>query len=154
MNLQDRPQGYIDDWFSFATLSPDPGDGWTRTVLVNIVHEGYLFLEHVPVQGKHIRSFQADSSNDPSGALKFPHREWVRIDIYIDFAPDEGCARVWQNGFLVSAAEVSGGRGKLEQAHFGLYASAAIDAGVIYNDELTIREVANEQEALDLVLKR
>jgi hypothetical protein len=46
------------------------------------------------------------------------------------------------NDVLVSAAPVSGGCGVLEQAHFGLYAPPAISSGVIYNDDLQIREVS------------
>ena len=65
--------------------------------------------------------------------------------------PTNGYAKVWLNKQLVSHATVEGGHGKLEQAHFGLYASAALDSGVIYNDKLRIVEVSNEQEATNLL---
>jgi hypothetical protein len=35
-------------------------------------------------------------------------------------------------------------QGRLAQAHFGLYAAPSITSGVVYNDDLTIREVASE----------
>jgi len=44
-------------------------------------------------------------------------------------------------GVLVSHAKVDGGKGTLAQAHFGLYASAAIASGVILNDALSMTEI-------------
>jgi len=151
IDLADRPDGQIDDWFSFATLSPDDSDDWRRTVVVNLVHDGYLRLVHVPNQGEQDRLYQVGPENDPSGDLRFPMREWVRLDVYIDFAAEGGYAKVWQNGNLVSYATVNGGRGAMAQAHFGLYASAALASGTVYNDDLTIREVRDEAEALGYV---
>jgi hypothetical protein len=151
MQLTDRPAGQIDDWFSFATLSPDASDGWTRTIGVNIVHDGYVRLVHVPDQGKQEYIYQAAAPNDPDGKLLFPQRKWVRLDILISLDAQNGYAKVWQNGSLVSHALVRGGNGTLAQSHFGLYASAAIAAGTIFNDKLRIRETADEKEALALV---
>jgi len=151
MNLVDKPTGSIDDWFSFATLSPDSSDNWVRTVLVNIVPDGYVRLVHVPRQGEQEYLFQKSLDNDPSGLLKFPLRKWVRLDILIDFNASNGYAKVWQDSQLVSYAKVEGGEGLLAQAHFGLYASAAIPSGTIYNDKLRIKEVKDEAEALSLV---
>ena len=151
MTLNPHPHGHIDDWFSFATLTPDVTDGWNRTVLANISSAGYLRLVHVPKQGQQIHLYQADASNDPNGTLKFPHRQWVRIDLLIDFSKTNGYAKLWQNGILVSYACIEGGNGGLAQAHFGLYASAAITSGTVYNDKLRISEVKDESEALSLV---
>jgi hypothetical protein len=142
--LNDKPSGQIDDWFSFATLSPDKSDNWTRTVLVNITPDNLVRLVHVPNQGEQQYVYQNES-------VLFPYNEWVRLDIYIDFSRNNGYAKVWQNRILVSYANVSGGNGILEQAHFGLYSSAATASGVIYNDELCIREIPNEEAALQLM---
>ena len=49
---------------------------------------------------------------------------------------------MWQDDILVSTAEVRGGCGLLEQAHFGLYAPPDVTSATVYNDDLTIREVA------------
>ena len=149
--LADRPSGQIDDWFSFITLSPDTSDDWTRTVLVNITPSGYALLVHVPRQGEQDRIWQASAATDPGGALLFPYRTWTRLDILIDFAAEGGYAKVWQSGQLVSHALVEGGEGALAQAHFGLYASAALASGTIWNDKLRIKEVADEAEALSLL---
>ena len=146
INLIDRPKGSIDDWFSFITLTPDQSDSWTRTVVVNITPDGYIKLVHVPNQGEQNRIFQADSINDPNKILKFQFKTWSRLDVYIDFSVKNGYAKVWQNGKLVSHAFVNGGNGGLSQVHCGLYASAAIPSGVIYNDKLIIKEVENEDE--------
>ena len=146
INLIDRSKGSINDWFSFITLTPDQSDSWNRTVLVNITPDGYVKLVHVPNQGEQIRIFQADSINDTNKTLKFRYKTWTRLDVYIDFAAQNGYAKVWQNGKLISHALVSGGNGGLAQIHCGLYASAAIPSGVIFNDKLIIKEVDNEDE--------
>jgi len=147
MALADKPAGSIDDWFSFATLSSDSSDDWTRTVLVNIAPDGYLRLVHVPKQGEQEHIFQMDAGKDEGGSLLNPYRRWVKIDIYLDLSVDTGYAKVWQDGVLVSHALVDGGNGTLAQVHFGLYASAAVAAGSIYNDALSIREIRDEETA-------
>lgn len=105
MTLADKPHGQTDDWFSFITLTPDSSDAWERTVLVNIVHDGYLHLMHVPDQRQQDHIWQASSEND-SGSLAFPFRQWVKIDVYVDFSEANGYAKVFQNGNLVSHARL------------------------------------------------
>ncbi len=152
MPLEFRPPGKINDWMSFVTLTPDSSDDWVRTVLVNVGPDGYARLMHVPRQGEQTYIYQAGANgNDPTGALKFRQKEWVRLDVYIDFSPSGGYAKVWQNQQLVSHAAVEGGAGGLAQAHFGLYASAAVPSGTVYNDHMRIREVGGEAEAVGLV---
>lgn len=151
MPLVDRPTGDIDDWFSFVTLTPDQSDNWNRTVLVNVGPDGYARLMHVPRQGEQVYTEQASAANDPDGALLFPFQRWVRLDVYIDLDADHGEAIAWQDGVRISAARVEGGNGALAQAHFGLYAAAAIPTGTIVNDDLSIREIADEAEALALL---
>jgi hypothetical protein len=144
IELEDKPTGQIDDWFSFATLSTDNSDLWERTILVNIAPDNLLRLVHVPEQGKQEYIFQ-------NTTLEYPYKQWVKIAIYIDLSENNGYAKVWQNGTLVSHALVKGGYGLLEQAHFGLYASAAISSGVIFNDDLIIIEIENELQAMQYV---
>jgi len=151
MPLQPQPHGHINDWFSFATLTPDITTGWNRVVVANISSNGYLRLVHVPKQGEQIHLYQADASNDPNESLKFPYRQWVRIDMLIDFRKTGGYAKLWQNGALVSSAQVEGGNGGLAQAHFGLYAAASVASGTIFNDKLRIVEIENESEAITLL---
>ena len=69
-------------------------------------------------------------------------RQWVELKFYLDMDPVHGEAKVWQDGQLVSTALVNGGNGKLAQAHFGMYAAPEFASGVVYNDDLEIREVA------------
>jgi len=156
MPLKQKSKGKINDWFSFATLSCDESDRWNRCVLVNITNDGgpcsgYIHLVHVPKHGEQIHLFQAGNDNDPKGELRFPFNQWVRLDILIDFDGRNGYAKVWQNVILVSYAKVEGGKGTLAQTHFGLYASAAIPFGSIFNDKLRIKEILNEVEAIALV---
>lgn len=136
MALQADTAGGENDWFSLATFSCDESDNWSRTVLVNLNQEGYIHLMHVPLQGQQEHVFQTSS-------IPFPQREWVEIKIYLDLG-ENGYAKVWQNGLLVSWANVEGVDNKLAQAHFGLYCSPEIAAGVVYNDDLTIEEVDGE----------
>lgn len=152
IKLEDKPKGQIDDWFSFATLTPDASDNWNRTILVNITPDGYLRLVHVPYQGEQKYIFQANKENDPESKLVYPYKKWVKIDIYLDLDPNNGYAKVWQNGNLVSHAIVKGGNSSLAQAHFGLYASASISSGTIYNDKLSIIEIKNENEAISKLM--
>lgn len=132
-------------WLSLATLTPDSSDAWSRTVLVNVGNLGrtgggnYMHLMHVPNQGESGWTYQAGSTN---GGTQFPQNQWVKVSICLDLNPATGWAKAWMNDVPVSAAPVSGGCGVLEQAHFGLYAPPAISSGVIYNDDLQIREVS------------
>jgi hypothetical protein len=140
----DMPLNVPGEWMSFATLTPDASDAWARTVLVNLsaanpapgtAPGGVLHLMHVPNQGERQPTFQTST-------ILFPLRQWVEIKIHIDFDPVHGQAMVWQDGQLVSVAPVSGGNGKLEQAHFGMYAAPELASGVVYNDDLQITELA------------
>ena len=136
MPLHSRAGAGEDDWFSFATFTDDESDRWARTVLVNLSHEGFVHLMHVPHQGGQSYEYQTDS-------LTFPQQQWVKLTVYLDFR-DNGYAKVWQDGVLVSHAKVSDTQNRLAQAHFGLYASPHIETGVVYNDDIVIKEVAEE----------
>ncbi|MBN2736289.1 MAG: hypothetical protein JXR70_04865 [Spirochaetales bacterium] len=135
MNLQ--PRSGEDDWFSFATFTDDSSDSWNRTVLVNLNYQGHVHLMHVPFQGQQTHLFQTSS-------ITFPMNQWVKLTIYLDLNPDRGYAKVWQDGQLVSHAEVRGAYWQLAQAHFGLYAPPQMTSGEVYNDDLVIVEVDNE----------
>jgi len=136
MELNESQSGGEDDWFSFATFTDDESDNWDRTVLVNLSHEGFVHLQHVPKQGQQEHIFQTSD-------LSFPQREWVELKVYLDFS-NGGYAKVWQNGNLVSHAEVKKTKNRLSQAHFGMYCAPQISAGVVYNDDLKIEMVDGE----------
>ncbi len=129
------------EWFSFATLSADASDRWKRVVCVNLDDHGFVHLMHVPRHGEGQRTFQTTST-------RFPLRQWVKLSMFIDFDSRAGRAIVCQDGALVSAAHVEGGRGVLEQAHFGMYAAPGVDSGVVYNDDLEIRSAPDISEPL------
>lgn len=136
MDLETDYQGNEDNWFSFATFSSDKSDKWKRTVLVNLSKEGVVHLQHVPKQGKQEHIYQNET-------LLFPQKEWVELKIYLDFR-NNGYAKVWQNGVLVSHAHVKNVKNRVSQAHFGLYAPPQIPNGTVFNDDLTIEMVENE----------
>ncbi len=124
------------DWFSLATFTDDETDNWNRTVLVNLSYDGCVHLMHVPDQGQQEHIFQ-------TSADKFPQKEWVEIKLFLDFSSN-GYSKVWQNGTMVSHANIRGLSNRLSQAHFGLYCSPQINSGLVYNDDLRIEEVDKE----------
>lgn len=131
-------------WFSLATFSADASDGWSRVVLVNVghVHNGsgnYMHLMHVPYADQNGWTYQTSDTNNPT---PFPFGQWVKVSICLNMDPVNGSARVWQNDVLVSSSDVRGTCGTMQQAHFGLYAPPSLSSGDIYNDDLTIQEVA------------
>jgi hypothetical protein len=136
IDLQASTTGGEDDWYSFATFTDDESNDWSRTVLVNLSADGFVHLQHVPKQDKQEHIFQTTD-------LPFPQKEWVEIKIFLDLSND-GYAKVWQNGSLVSHAEVKKTKNRLAQAHFGMYCSPQLTAGEVYNDDLTIEMVDKE----------
>lgn len=123
------------EWFSFATFSADESDSWSRVVLINLSDTNFVHLMHVPNQGQGIWTYQNKN-------LGFTQNSWVKISACLDLGAN-GFAKVRQDDVLVSEANVSGGCGTLEQAHFGLYAPPSISAGTVYNDDLIIKEVSS-----------
>lgn len=138
MNVQDG------QWFSFATFSPDASDRWNNVVTMNLGNlnlgsTNYVHLWHVPYPEMNSWTYQTKPG---STSIPFQTKTWVKLSTCINFDPNNGFVKVWQNDQLVSSAPVLSGCGVLEQVHFGLYAHPSISSGTIYNDDLTIQEVA------------
>jgi hypothetical protein len=136
IDLQAGAFGEESDWFSFATFTDDESDHWNRTILVNLSHDGFVHLQHTSGQGENDIVFQ-------NTTLTFPQKEWVELKVYLDLSTD-GYAKVWQNGLLVSHANVTNVKNTLAQAHFGMYSSPQLESGVVYNDDLRIEMVDEE----------
>lgn len=136
VDLQAGARGEENDWFSFATFTDDESDSWSRTILVNLSHDGFVHLQHTSGQGENDILFQTTT-------LLFPKKEWVELKIYLDLGA-HGYAKVWQNGRLVSHAKVRNITNKLAQAHFGMYSPPQLESAVVYNDDLLIEMVGNE----------
>jgi len=136
INLQANASDEESDWFSFATFTDDESDSWNRTILVNLSHDGFVHLQHTSGQGENDIIFQTTT-------LLFPQQEWVELTIYLDLNTD-GYAKVWQNGLLVSHANIDNFKNKLAQAHFGMYSPPQLTSGVVYNDDLHIEMVNGE----------
>jgi len=135
MDLNSNSMGE-NDWFSFATFTDDESDSWDRTILVNLSHDGFVHLQHVPKQGEQEHIFQTTTTS-------FPQKEWVELKIFLDLS-NNGYAKVWQNGVIVSHAKIKKTKNRLAQAHFGMYCAPQISSGVVYNDDLTIKMVDYE----------
>jgi hypothetical protein len=120
------------EWFSFATLDHTTADQWDA-VLVNLSDKGIVHLHHVPYSQQAKTTFQTTT-------IKFPLKQWVKLTVSLHFGATDGYAKVWQDDQLVSTAEVKRGNGLFTQAHFGLYAAPSISSGVVYNDDLVIKE--------------
>lgn len=150
----------IDDWLSLATLTCDTSDNWQRTILANLTPDGYIRLVHVPNQGEQNHTFQINATNNPTLSRKWKHKRWNRVDMYIDTDSVSGKAILWQNQFKMSEAPVRQCQGSLGsppltpyliQVHLGLYASAMLEKGLVYNDKVRLIEVANDSVAQVLV---
>jgi len=136
IDLQASTTGDEDDWFSFATFTDAESDNWDRTILVNLSHDGFVHLQNVPKQNDQEHEFQTKD-------ITFPQKEWVELKVYLDLS-NGGYAKVWQNGQLVSHANIKKTKNRLSQAHFGMYCSPQLTSGVVYNDDLTIEMVDQE----------
>ena len=127
------------EWSQVATLTPAATDSWLPAHLVNVGSEGWLHTMHVPTHGLSQWRYQRKD-------LMFPKRQWVKVDILIDYRNPYGAIAAFQNGTLISAARIDGsvgasGAGVLNQAHFGLYMPPTVASAVVYNDDLEISEV-------------
>jgi hypothetical protein len=122
------------EWFSLATIADDTSDEWKDVVCVNVSYEGFVHLMHVPATGKAEYLYQTNT-------VTFPMRQWVKIEIYVDFDSANGYLKVRQDGALVSHARVYCRKKRLAQLHFGLYAPPSLSSSAVYNDDLLIQEV-------------
>jgi hypothetical protein len=68
-----------------------------------------------------------------NGNRQLPSDQWVNITVYMDWSSTNGIVAVWQDGVIQSVANLNGGNGFLNQAHFGLVASGSIATGNVYN---------------------
>ena len=97
---------------------------------MNLDPGGWVNVFHVPDHGEHVTEIETHRP--------FPMRKWVHLTITIDFDPRHGRVSVRQDGTLVARARVNGGHGRLEQAHFGMYARPSVTSGKLCNDDLRI----------------
>lgn len=127
-----------ENWFSFATFTDDESNAWNRTVLINLSKAGHVHLQHTVGAGESDYVYENTS-------FPYPQREWVHLEAYLDFS-ENGYAKVWQNGVLVSHANVRNTKNRLAQAHFGLYCPPQLTTGTCYNEDLLIATVQNEED--------
>jgi hypothetical protein len=125
------------DWFSPITLSDTEDNTWGEVVTLSTDRHGYLNWGHTPRAHQSEQIYQAGPSN---GGPKLQMRKWVRLDMEVDFDPVNGYAKVWQDGHMVSHAQVLGRTRRLTQIHAGLYTSPAVASGTVYNGIIEIAE--------------
>lgn len=121
-------------WFSFITVARRSIDSEWEAVTVNLGYEGIVHVMHVPSSGMKEWTYQSTD-------LFFPQNQWVKLGLCISMDPQNGFARAYQNGTLVSAGPVYGLDGTIPQVHYGLYAHQDMNQGVVYNDDLLVKEV-------------
>lgn len=126
------------EWFQLATLTSSASDIWLPAQVVNVGSEGWLHVMHVPSQGLKQWTYQRTD-------LPFPTRQWVRVDILVDYRSTTGAIAAFQDGVLMSAAPLdptgTNALGVLNQVHAGMYAPPTVASGVILNDDLTVARV-------------
>lgn len=139
-------------WFSPLTVTDDMTDSWGSPITLTLDYSKYLTLMHVPKFGFSNHLYQASLEN--KGAI-FPLNKKVVIDMYVDMSPNYGYAKVWQDGDLVSHAEIRGRQARIGQIHAGMYAHKLVKVGMVYNYHLSVKEVSDEVAlALYLALTR
>ena len=121
-------------WFSFITVARRSIDSEWEAVTVNLGYEGMVHVMHVPTSGQKQWTYQSTDRF-------FPQNQWVKLGLCIDMDPQNGYARAYQDGVLVSAGPVHGLDGSVPQVHYGLYAYKDMNQGGVYNDDLYIKEV-------------
>jgi MYXO-CTERM domain-containing protein len=92
------------------------------------------------VNGKLEMAHVEDAESIPDELPDFPIRQWVRLTVYIHYAPEgEGTVFVWQDGepMLQGRYTVMDGQNLL-RAHWGMYAPGNITSGAQYNDDVRI----------------
>jgi hypothetical protein len=126
-----------DDWFSPLTFTDDETDAWDNVITLALGPTGYLSWFHVPTTGLGQYIYQASAA---AGGPKFPMRKWVNLEIEADYTAPVGYVKCWQDGKLVSHAPVTGRLPRISQIHAGLYASASVPSGIVYNGKFEIWE--------------
>lgn len=127
-----------------------------------LVNTFYVWLDAEPNSWVHVATWGANEqwavhtmSVIPNGRLEmahldweyvgpapqppYPMKQWVKFTAYIDYSSD--VMHVWQDGvhmFSGSGGNMSNGGDNLMRAHWGMYAGAAQDNGVQYNDVIRI----------------
>ena len=106
------------------------------------VRGGMLELAHMsPFLGEYI---------GPLPREPFPLRRWVRITVYIEYNGATGYVHVWQDGVPIFRGDYTNHPGThLLRAHWGMYASAGVGAGVQYNDDIRIWSLDQPLAAFD-----
>jgi hypothetical protein len=145
---------YIEAWVNYDVTIPNGGyftlarigaDGGTtpgdRAVSVVVNQDNTLGLYYVPNQNNYTSLISLNTTT------KIVNKKWTNITIYISYDSGDGIIAVWKDGDLAVSANVKGGTGKLGQVHFGLVAQNLIPSGVVYNDDLSVKEITENYKA-------
>lgn len=128
------------DWIHFGTWGNHDGESKSGSWALHTasVRNGKLEFAHVdPFHGEYI---------GPGTQPDFPLRRWVRLTVYLVYAGTTGFVQLWQDGAPTLRARITGlGKSpgtRLRTAHWGMYASGAVEAAVQYNDDISICTLA------------
>lgn len=147
MPLHSHGPGLINDWFSPLTITQDTTDNGDSVVTVGIDSLGYAYLEHVPLQGQQIHTYQLGPTNDPSGAHRALQGQWHLLQVFYDTRVTH-TAIAWIDGVKHSAANVTGRVLGVAHFHFGMYASPAVATGTLGNDETVVDQVESLEDGI------
>jgi hypothetical protein len=130
------PQAYASyTWISLMTLANT--SDWNVVTISTLAKTGVMEAAHV---GSY-NGFDSGDGWERVGTPIMPLREWVPFTVYTDFRAAGDVMYVWMDGELILKA--NGGNlnqlsTTLSRAHWGLYASGAVDDAVMYNDSIQI----------------
>lgn len=124
------------DWIHFGTWGNFDATANTGKWAVNTMglrDRKLEFAHTVPFHGEYV---------GPAAQAEFPLRRWVRFTVYLVYRGAAGFVQVWQDGVPMLRAQIAHREPDpgtlLRTAHWGMYASARMDHGVQYNDEIRI----------------
>lgn len=130
-------------WNSLATFCSNGTDAWDNVTTLNLDASRVPYLMHVPRYEERAPLYQAKLPLLKSG--------WSRLHTYLDYSPNWGYAKVFNEDKLVSAGRVEAGDRVLRQVHFGGYTDSSVASGFTRNRRIRIMEVENEAQADQII---
>ncbi|MCP4600814.1 MAG: hypothetical protein GY847_09830 [Proteobacteria bacterium] len=124
----------VSEWIHFGTWGNEEGNSgkWALHTM-SVLNSKLEFAHTDPFNGEYI---------GPEPVPDFPTGQWVRFTVYMHYEGTDGFVQVWQDGvpmLRANVANLADNPGtRLTRAHWGMYASAGLDQGIQYNDDISI----------------
>lgn len=138
----------LDDWSSPLTFrASDSGSTSDSVVTLSIDLDNYVQWQHVPTFGLATHTYQITNALDPKGLRKIRNSTWHLIQTFYD-PKNLHRASVWVDGVLHSSANITGRHNVIGNWHAGMYLSAAVASGTVWNDETWLTTVRDSLDGI------